>query len=217
MPSPVRPDFGWHESDDRTVMSGRRPLPSSSTGPETAGRTASRSRAQPSMRSLGPVESDPERDAPARVVSPVYQEIHRHELAGQTGLCCLLTGSCFSIISRRLSPCAADADQPGTLLARHRRRGPVSRPVESLAATYLVTMDSQRAGRCRIRTGSSGRRKPGPGRLELTAPIRQRALALAEAGRQATRVQVLAAIQPATFTHRLRYRWRWTSASSLTR
>ena len=42
-------------------------------------------------------------------------------------------------------------------------------------------------------------------------------LTLAEAGRQAARVQVLAAIQPGSFTHRLRYRWCWTSAEGLTR
>ena len=42
-------------------------------------------------------------------------------------------------------------------------------------------------------------------------------LALAEAGRTATRIQIVATIQPGTFTHRLRYGWRWTSADGITR
>ena len=54
------------------------------------------------------------------------------------------------------------------------------------------------------------------GRLEIVA-VAPSTLVLAEAGRSATRVQVFAAIQPGSFTHRLHYRWRWTSSSGLTR
>jgi hypothetical protein len=84
-------------------------------------------------------------------------------------------------------------------------------PVESLAATYLVGLDSgalEAADRGRIAWCVG---PPNPGRLELVAGP-QAALTLAEAGRKATRVQIVAAIQPGTFTHRLRYSWRWTSA-----
>ena len=43
------------------------------------------------------MESQPERDDPTRIVSPVYQELQRHESAGdQTGgVCLLLTGQFF--------------------------------------------------------------------------------------------------------------------------
>jgi hypothetical protein len=89
-------------------------------------------------------------------------------------------------------------------------------PVESLAATYLVRLDSGALvdASPEIIAWNSG--DPSPGRLELIAEPPSR-VALAEAGRQATRVQVLAAIEPGAFTHRLRYRWRWTSVSGLTR
>src|SRR5438874_2486603 len=41
------------------------------------------------------VETQPDRDDAARVVSPLYQELHRHERAGAPGLCLLLTGRLF--------------------------------------------------------------------------------------------------------------------------
>ena len=46
---------------------------------------------------ISAVESLPERDDPARIVSPVYQELHRHEPTGDQfdGVCLLLTGHFF--------------------------------------------------------------------------------------------------------------------------
>src|SRR5438046_2855443 len=41
------------------------------------------------------VDSDPERDDARRVLSPLYQELHRHEPAKGPGLCLLLTGRSF--------------------------------------------------------------------------------------------------------------------------
>src|SRR5437870_1930976 len=41
------------------------------------------------------VESDPQRDDPTRIVSPVYQEVQHHRLAERPGLCLLLTGRLF--------------------------------------------------------------------------------------------------------------------------
>ena len=52
-------------------------------------------------------------------------------------------------------------------------------------------------------------RSTSPGRLELLAEP-PASLAWPRPAGRAMRVQVLAAIQPGTFTHRLRYRWRWT-------
>jgi hypothetical protein len=88
-------------------------------------------------------------------------------------------------------------------------------PVEMLAATYVVQLGGGAlvdAGPDRIAWRIEG---PVEGRLELIAGSTA-SLTLAEAGRTATRVQVIAAIEPASFTHRLRYQWRWASARELT-
>ena len=68
-------------------------------------------------------------------------------------------------------------------------------PVESLAATYTVRLDSSALDRRRPAGDHLGQRRAGrgPARARGRAPS---TLALAEAGRHATRVQVLAAIQP---------------------
>jgi len=162
------------------------------------------------------VESDASRDAPARIVSPVYQEIHRHRLAGQTGLCCLSTGLVFQHHFSAVVTLAVDAVQPEMLLLEFDVADRCRTQVEALAATYLVTIDSSEladADPHRI-VWTGGRL--GKARLELTtAP--PATLALAEAGSQAKRVQVVAQIDPETFTHRIFYRWCWTSASNLTR
>ena len=89
-------------------------------------------------------------------------------------------------------------------------------PVVSLAATYTVRLDSgalKDASPQAITWDAFGSNES---RLELVA-VAPSTLALAEAGRNAMRVQILAAIEPGSFTHRLRYRWRWTSNSALTR
>jgi hypothetical protein len=88
-------------------------------------------------------------------------------------------------------------------------------PVEMLAATYVVGLDGGAlvdAGPERIIWRIDG---PREGQLELVA-LSAASLTLAEAGRSATRVQVVAAIEPGAFTHRLRYQWRWASRSGLT-
>jgi len=162
------------------------------------------------------VESDIERDSAVGVVSPVYQEIQRHERALEPGLCLLATGRLFqhhfsAAVSLRIDP-----DRPESLVLDVDVADRCRAPVESLAATYSVRFDSSAlvdAGPRVITWDMEGR---CPGRLELLAdpPC---TLAVAEAGRRASRVQVLAAIQPATFTYRLRYRWRWTSVSDASR
>ena len=89
-------------------------------------------------------------------------------------------------------------------------------PVENLAATYTVKLDSGKLGPAGPEAITWDNAGAGVGRLEIEA-VAPSTLVLAEAGRSATRVQVLAAIQPGRFTHRLHYRWRWTSSSGLTR
>jgi hypothetical protein len=157
-------------------------------------------------------------DSPENVVSPVYQEAHRHDFAGDQirGACLLLTGHMFdhhfsaalALTREPTSPraCVVDVDVADRCRAH----------VAQLAATYLVRLGSSDL----VDAGPNHIVWAGPslgsGKLELHCD-RPGALALAEAGRQATRVQAIAAIQTTSFTHRLRYRWRWESNAGLTR
>lgn len=153
---------------------------------------------------------------PARVANPVYQEVQLHGAAAGPSLCLLLTGLSFDHhFSAAVTLSADPADQSSVRLdfdVADRCRS----PVEALAATYLLSLDSGALetadpGRIAWQVGSSD-----PCRLELLAGPGA-SLAIAEAGRGATRVQILASIDPGTFTHRLRYGWRRTSAGGLTR
>jgi hypothetical protein len=209
------PVLTWEESDDRVVMSG----PGLRFAFARLGDRWTHRLERPGEGEsvIGcAVESDLERDSPARVVSPVYQEIHRHERAREPGLCLLLTGRLFqhhfsAAVDLRIEP-----DRPESLVLDIDVADRCRAPVESVAATYSVGFDSSAladAGPQLIAWDVGGRCQA---RLELLAdpPC---TLALAEAGRRASRVQVLAAIQPATFTYRLCYRWRWTSVSDASR
>ena len=162
------------------------------------------------------VDTDFERDEPGRVVSPVYQEIQRHQGTIGCGLCLLLTGTLYqhhfsAAISLGREPDRLDGMMLDVDVADRCRS-----PVENLAATYTVGLDSGKLARAGPEAITWENVGAGEGRLEVEA-VGPSTLVLAEAGRSATRVQVLAAIQPGSFTHRLHYRWRWTSRSELTR
>jgi hypothetical protein len=161
------------------------------------------------------VESDPERDSSSQVVSPVYQEVHLHELVGDGRRCLLATGRSFEHhFSAAVTPsCELDANVWTSVEFDVADRCRAS--VECLAATYLVRLDGGAlvgADQSRVAWDLSGET---PGRLELLADP-PATLALAEAGRQAARVQVLAAVDLGGFTHRFGYRWRWVSISGTT-
>ena len=167
------------------------------------------------------VESDHERDDPASVVSPVYQEIQRHEHAGDARAAAnmrfLLTGTFFKHHFSAVASLEHDPDRPDTLLVDFDVADRCRSAVNHLAATYTVRLDSGAlvdAGPRAITWHKQDQEDVGQLELEAIAPS---TLVLAEAGRGATRVQVLAAIQPGQFTHRLHYRWRWTKSSGLTR
>jgi hypothetical protein len=213
--SPVRPDFGWAESDDRIVMSAVDLAVIFDRAGDRWTHHLNLGRPAPCAQAQA-VESDPKHQAPARVASPVYQEIHRHDRGGQAGLCCLLTGLMFQHHFSAVVTLKPDAAQPEMLLLDFDVADRCRTPVETLAATYRITLDSSEVAESDphriVWTGG----KLGQARLELFAPP-PAALALAEAGRQATLVQAVALVEPATFTHRLFYRWRWTSVSGLTR
>jgi hypothetical protein len=204
-------DFSWTESDDRAVMAGPGLV---ATFLRTGGRWTHHLE-HDGFEVVVSVESDPDRDDPARIVSPVYQEIHRHDVDATDAACSLLTGQLAQHHFSAVVSLCRDAGQPGSLVLVIDVADRCRSLVESLAATYLVRLDSGAladASPGKIAWNLAGQ---APGRLEIEVEP-PGMLALAEAGRNATRVQTLAAIQPATFTQRLRYRWRWTSLSDLT-
>ena len=153
------------------------------------------------------VEGSPDRDDPARVVSPSYQEIQPH--ASNEGVRVLLTGMSVPHHFSAVVTACRDRNGDGVVIdvdIADRCRAPVA----VLAGTYLVQLGSGAlvdAGSDRIVWGGDAL---GQGRLEFTTDGGPDTVALAEAGRQATRVQALARIVPTTFTQRLFYRWRWT-------
>lgn len=139
---------------------------------------------------------DPPSDRPECLISPAYQEIAREE---------------------------AD-DSPWMLLGRagrHHQSAVVSRLADGfrfdvanrcslasprVAATYRVDLSSSDlddASEARITW------RVGQGRLVLAAESSS-ILAMAEAGRRSTRVQVVAATGPDPRTQRLDYRWTWS-------
>jgi hypothetical protein len=150
------------------------------------------------------VEGDAARDDPARVVSPVYQDLQEHPAVDD--VCALLTGQStphhFSVVvtTRR-----AGSNGVIEFDVADRCRAAIA----VLAATYLVQLGSSAL----IDANPEGILWGGPalgrGQLEFTAG-RGGTVALAEAGRQATRVQALARLDPTTHTQRLVYSWRWT-------
>ena len=172
--------------------------------------------AAPGLEIIRAVESDPDRDHPSRVVSPVYQELQRHQGAIGSIVCLLATGTLYQHHFSAAISLKSDPDRPGGLTLDFDVADRCRSPVESLAATYTVWLDSgalARAGPEGIGWDINGGKA---GRLELEA-VAPSSLVMAEAGRAATRVQILAASGPGGFTRRLHYRWRWASNSGLTR
>jgi hypothetical protein len=146
----------------------------------------------------------------------VYQEIHHHELPGHAGQCLLLTGLSFEHHFSAAVSLRFDGDRPGCLVVDFDVADRCRATVDSLAATYLAKLDGGTLLDADPTTVRWHVRGEAEGQLELQVDP-PATLALAEAGRTAARVQALAGIQVGVFTHRLRYRWRWTSMSETTR
>jgi hypothetical protein len=146
----------------------------------------------------------------------VYQELQRHGLAGGEGLCLLLTGRSFQHHFSAAVSLGIDQGQTESLVADFDVADRCRAPVATLAATYLVELDSGSLADAEPSRIAWSPDRLGPGSLELLVEP-PATLALAEAGRGRTSVQVLAAIKPGALTHRLRYRWHWTSVSDRTR
>lgn len=153
---------------------------------------------------------------PARVVSPVYQELQLHGPETGPSLCLLLTGLFFQHHFSAAVTLSRDPVQGRGVFLDLDVADRCRSRVECLAATYLVRLDSGALVSADPERIAWQVDSPGAGLLELVA-VPPAALAIAEAGRKATRVGILASIQPGSFTHRLRYGWRWTSDDGLTR
>ncbi|MDR3633712.1 MAG: hypothetical protein P4L84_07730 [Isosphaeraceae bacterium] len=154
------------------------------------------------------VEGDAARDDPARVVSPAYQEVHRHP--ADQGFLLLLTGQSGP---HHYSAVVTARREGRSFIVEFDVADRCRSAVEVLAATYLVRMGSSdlvEAGPDGVVWGGAA---VGQGRLEFGADASD-SVALAEAGRCAMRVQALARIEPSTHTQRLHYRWRWTPAEN---
>lgn len=163
-------------------------------------------------------ESDPRQGDPTRVVSPVYQELHRHSFAGDDGrgVCLLLTGLLFHHHFSAVVTVTIDPDQDGAVVVDFDVADRCRAEVSSLAATYLVRLGSGslRDADSKSVVWTGGRL--GEGVLSLRSEPGT-SLALAEAGRQSMRAQALAHLAPGSFTHRLHYQWRWATTADADR
>jgi hypothetical protein len=174
---------------------------------------------------LGPGSSDglasayivaTENQDPARLINPVYQEVHLHRPESDSNPCLLMTGRAFDHHFSAAFTLASDPTLASRTVLDLDVADRCRSPVQLLSATYIVPLDSGALVDAAPDRVIWQVPEPVPGRLELMA-IPPASLTLAEAGRVATRVQIIAPIQPGTFTHRIRYRWCWAMAEGLTR
>jgi hypothetical protein len=219
-------EFTWEETDLQCVIGGRGvQISFKRTGDRWTHHLSFTSSQDPNdgPRVLASaLEHQGDADDPTRIVSPVYQEISRHEFAGDRmrGVCALLTGRLLTHHFSAAISLFEDPGEPGSVLIDFDVADRCRAPVSSLAATYALRLGSSELKSASSQAIAWGPMEPGAaagwGLLELLCDS-PGGLALAEAGRQSTRVQALAPIDPSQFTHRLRYRWRWASTPTFTR
>ena len=146
------------------------------------------------------LESDPNRDDPARVVSPAYQQLQFQRI-GSTYQALLVGQSGPHHFSAVFGLEAQGTGVSILVDIADRCRS----PVEALGATYSVD-----AGSGDLVDAHPGRAQWSLelGRLEF-ASISPAQVCLAEAGRRLTQIQALAGLAPGAATHRLLYTWKW--------
>ena len=149
------------------------------------------------------LEMEPERDDPARLISPAYQQFSHQEGGG--GVQALLVGQWGPHHCSGVFTC--EFQNPGISIAVDvavRTRG----VIEALAATYLVqrTSSDLRDANPLLMVWELEGHKPSRLRFEARAPA---GVCLAEGGRQATRIQASGRIEPDSSTQRLYYCWQW--------
>jgi hypothetical protein len=155
-----------------------------------------------------------------RIDNPVYQEVVPHGFAGETGtgLLALLTGSCLNHHFSAVFSLYCEPEAAGCIVldvdVADRCRG----PVEKLAATYVIGAKSFGVEPKHVSAHSVEWRSEDPqhGRIALIAiPFATVDLRTSSSGEMC--VQIQARIDPESHTQRLRYRWRFTSSSDVTR
>ncbi|WP_165244453.1 hypothetical protein [Paludisphaera soli] len=161
------------------------------------------------------IEGDPASDDPARVLSPVYQEVQHHPFDDEPRrVRLLLTGLRHRHHFSAVLTVSTDDDGATTLdfdVADRCRDA-----VLGLAATYDVRLG---AGEIQAADDAAIRWTLGAGSETLVSLASADAsrLAVAERGPRAVQAQALAGLIPGAFTHRLRYLWTWASRSDRTR
>jgi hypothetical protein len=211
VPNPCLPGCSWVESDAHAVLS-TQDIRFGFT--RVADRwTHALALAEDHEREvMRAVEIQPEQVSPERISSPLYQELCRHDRAGDSSLWLLLTGHLFAHHFSAAVNLYVEARHPDRLVIDFDVADRCRSGVETLAATYQVGLHPGthvRVATDRIEWSPS---PPDRGRLELLAVPPTR-LVMDQPGPTETLVQAVARIEPATFTQRLRYRWRWTSFS----
>jgi hypothetical protein len=164
-------------------------------------------------------ESDDKQLDERRIENPVYQEFVPHELTSGPGegIGALLTGSCFDHHFSAVFSLGRDRDEPECIVLEidvaDRCRG----PIERLAATYIITGKFQDVTSEPVRaTARSVTWDLDGGVLELEA-LAPAIIEEPSSSGDGVKVQILARIDPQTYTQRLHYRWRWASCADRTR
>jgi hypothetical protein len=196
--------FFWAEEPDRTDMCGLGMRAAFTRDGPLWAHSLFVSRAD-GLALVQTVDNDPEHGDPARVVSPVYQEIRRHECVQDAGRCLLLTGTYFQHHFSAAFTLGIDPERPDSPVLDVDVADRCRVRVAAFAATYTVKLDSGALKDASPQAIIWDVLGPDTGRLELVA-IAPGTLALAEAGRNATRVQVVAAITSGSSIQLLRYR-----------
>jgi hypothetical protein len=210
--------FTWQQTEDRCVINGPRArITFARIDDRWTHHLAFRAESSAGddfVALVSTIEAEPDGGDPARIVSPVYQELQRHEFAGDhvRGICVLLTGHLHQHHFSAAVTLFRDQESERFVVLEIDVADRCRAPVSVLAATYLVRLGSSELADAGPHVITWSVPAPdagsGPKGLELRCDS-PGTVALAEAGRNATRVQALAAIDPAVYTHRLRYRWRW--------
>jgi hypothetical protein len=163
-----------------------------------------------------PLEIPAEHTERGRIVRPVFDELVRHEGGDTPGLCLLLTGRLFHHHFSAVVTIGVDPERPGNVMVDFDVADRCRGPVKSLTASYLVQFRGNTVVDPAPKLITWDKVDGCESRLELEA-FPPTSLGFTEAGRNAVGAHVFAEIRPGNFTHRLRYRWRWTTSSGLTR
>ncbi len=159
---------------------------------------------------LASVEDSADSGDPARIVSPVYQEVHHHSFDDDDRRVRLLLSGHLHKHYFSAVLTVEVGDDGATVIdfdVADRCRDQVAR----LAATYEVRLGEPETAGPRAASWPLG-----DAVLALAAGDGANLTTAAEGSRPA-RVEVVANLNPGEYTHRLRYRWTWATRSGRAR